>query len=524
MSFVPDAQPVNNSNDRKRLMGVYYRAPPSAAARPQGTVRETDSEGEVPSRADILILYAGGTIGMRATDRGYAPAPGQLGERLATLPIFADPSQPARTMPVSRYGRRVCYQIIEYDPILDSSNMGMDDWLRLARDIGEHYDAFDAFVILHGTDTMAYTASALSFLLEGLGKPVVLTGSQIPLDHQRNDGVDNLLGALTVAGHFEIPEVCIYFHHQLYRGNRSRKADARSLDAFESANYLPLAEAGVDLTVHWERVLPPPGRPLQVHRTMSPDVATLRLFPGIRAELVANFLAPPIRGLVLETFGAGNAPDNRPDLLRALREASERGVVIVNTTQCHRGNVQANYAAGTALLEAGVVSGADMTPEAALTKLSFLLGQGLPPESIRSEVCRNLRGELTAPRETRFNLRERRLVAAVARLMSGDGEVIPHDGIRAALAPVLACAAAALGDIDALTSLLDSGVAPSAADYDGRTPLHLAASEGQLVAVQLLVSRGADTGAKDRWGATPLDDAHREGHELVVGYLTERRG
>jgi lysophospholipase len=343
----------------------------------------------------ILVLYTGGTIGMQRGPRGWEPAPGFLGERLALGEPFHAPGKPRFTMPTSKWGRVLEYDILEYDPLLDSSNMGPDEWIRIADDIADHDDEYDAFVVLHGTDTMAYTASALSFMLENLRKPVILTGSQIPLAEIRNDAIDNLLGALTIAGHFDIPEVGLYFRNKLLRGNRTQKMDSSGFDAFDSGNYPPLAEVGVDIAVRWDAIRPVPEAPLRVVPFVQRNVGALRIFPGITADTLRQVLAPPLQGLVLETYGSGNAPDRRKDVLTAVREAVDRGVVIVNCTQCHKGTVTADYAAGAALVDAGVVGGFDMTPEAALTKLSWLLGQGLPVDEIRRLIATDLRGELT---------------------------------------------------------------------------------------------------------------------------------
>ncbi|KAJ1813950.1 hypothetical protein LPJ75_002973 [Coemansia sp. RSA 2598] len=298
--------------------------------------------------------------------------------------------------PRSLYGRRVQYCFLEYDPLLDSCNMDMTDWVRIVTDIERFYYTFDAFIILHGTDTMSYTASALSFMLQNLGKSVIVTGSQVPIAEVRNDGIENFLGALTIAGHFVIPEVTLYFNNKLFRGNRCVKSDAMDFDAFSSPNLAPLVKVGVDFEVNWPEVLRPNAiEPFCAHKQMESNVATLRLFPGITASAVRAFLAPPIQGIVLETYGAGNAPDARPAILEALADASERGVVIVNVTQCQRGNVSDLYASARGLTAAKVVPGRDMTSECALTKLSYLLGRGLSPERCRELLGRSLRGELT---------------------------------------------------------------------------------------------------------------------------------
>ncbi|KAF9184573.1 hypothetical protein BGZ51_003285 [Haplosporangium sp. Z 767] len=312
---------------------------------------------------------------------------------------------PSLITPPSLYGKRIRYSILEYDPLLDSCNMTMTDWVRIATDIEANYELYDAFIVLHGTDTMAYTASALSFMLEDLGKTVIITGSQVPITEIRNDAIDNLLGALTIAGHFVIPEVCLYFGNKLFRGNRSSKIDAVDFNAFDSPNLPPLVKVGINIDVDWSEVIRPTSLSrFHAHKSMNPNVASLRLFPGITDTTIKTFLAPPIQGVVLETYGAGNAPSTRADLIAALKEACDRGVIIVNCTQCKRGLVTDVYQTGKVLYNAGVIPGNDMTPECALTKLSYLLGHNLPIPKVREMMTKNLRGELTViqPR-TRFS-------------------------------------------------------------------------------------------------------------------------
>ncbi|CEL51634.1 60kDa lysophospholipase [Rhizoctonia solani AG-1 IB] len=245
---------------------------------------------------------------------------------------------------------------------------------------------------------MCYTSSALSFLLEDLGKTVIITGAQIPLSQLRNDGIENLLGALSIAGQYVIPEVCLYFNHTLFRGNRVSKVSSFDLNAFASPNFPPLVNVGIDIVVNWGEVIRSNSmQRFRAHKDMCTDVATLRIFPGITAPIVRAFLAPPLQGVVLETFGAGNAPQ-RPDLLDALREACARGVVIVAISQCAKGSVSPAYDTGRTLAECGVVPGGDMTPECALAKLAYLLSKKeLTPEGVRQLVSQPLRGELTLP-------------------------------------------------------------------------------------------------------------------------------
>jgi L-asparaginase len=333
-------------------------------------------------RPRVHILYTGGTIGMRAQGGVYRPAPGYLQEQLAGMAELSRPEMPEVSLE-------------ELSPLLDSADMRPRDWQRIAEAVAARYDAAEGFVVIHGTDTMAYTASALSFMLGNLGKPVILTGSQIPLAEVRSDARENLIAALLLAA-MPIPEVCLYLSGVLLRGNRSTKVSSSGLDAFASPNFPPLGVVGVDIALEWGRLLPPPAAPLRVQALGPAQVAALRLFPGITADILRNFLLEPIQGLVLETYGAGNAPAGDPDLLAVLRRATERGVVIVNCTQCLHGRVEmGDYATGRALREVGVVSGADMTAEAALAKLLYLFSQDLPPDEVARQVQRDLRGELT---------------------------------------------------------------------------------------------------------------------------------
>ncbi len=347
----------------------------------------------------VLMLHTGGTIGMREGARGYEPAPGFLRALIATMPQLSDTTAERFhhdfVTPPFGNRRRAYYDFVEYDPLLDSANLELSHWARFASDLAHHEPSYDAFILLHGTDTMAFTASALSFALEGQKKTVILTGSQVPLYALRSDGLDNVLGALRIATEAPIPEVTLFFRDRLLRGNRSTKHDAVGLDAFTSPNLPALAEIGVDLDVRRDLVLAPDARPFRAQSALSPHVAALRLYPGITRDILANFVREPLRGLVLETYGSGNAPDTRRDLLDVLAEAIARGLVVLNVTQCLRGTVSGAYAAGRALADAGVIPGADLTAEAALAKLAYLIGLGLSQDETARMLRTPLRGEMT---------------------------------------------------------------------------------------------------------------------------------
>ena len=337
----------------------------------------------------VLLIYTGGTIGM-----------GRNGKTGALEPLQFD--QLSKQMPeMEQVSAEI--DVHQFAPPIDSSDMTPQLWAHLVKIIADGYDRYDGFVILHGTDTMAYTASALSFMLENLTKPVILTGSQLPIGQLRTDGKENLITSIEIAsakhddGRPVVPEVCIYFSGKLLRGNRSTKINADGFNAFDSFNYPHLADAGVNIVYHEEYIMKPDyDKPMTPHFVLDPNVVVFTLFPGIQDNIVRHVLdAPELRAIVMRSYGSGNAPQ-RPWLMKMLSEASNRGVNIINISQCAEGTVEmARYDTGYQLKNAGVISGYDSTVESAVTKLMHLQGRYADSKVVRMKMNENLRGEIT---------------------------------------------------------------------------------------------------------------------------------
>ncbi len=337
----------------------------------------------------VLLIYTGGTIGMGCSAKTGALEPLDFDHLINQMPEFSLVSTSIDT-----------YQ---FTPPIDSSDMSPRLWTDLVNIIAKNYDNYDGFVILHGTDTMSYTASALSFMLENLTKPVVLTGSQLPIGQLRTDGKENLVTSIEIAaahnedGTAKVPEVCVYFNGSLLRGNRSTKQNSEGFSAFESFNYPHLGTAGINVVYHTKNILKPDfTKPMIPHTEVDPNVIVFTLFPGISKEIVLRTtINPAIRSIVMRTYGSGNAP-RYPWLMDMLKEASDRGVTIVNITQCIAGAVEMNrYDTGIQLCETGVISGHDSTVESAITKLICLQGRFNDPQTIREYMSRPIAGEFT---------------------------------------------------------------------------------------------------------------------------------
>lgn len=340
-------------------------------------------------KAAILMIYTGGTIGMKADPVDQTLKPFNFDQILEEVPEL---------------GKFTCkIDSYTFDPLIDSSDVEPSLWVALAELIRDRYDDYDGFVVLHGTDTMSFSASALSFMLEDLGKPVVFTGSQLPIGTLRTDGKENLISAVEIAsakdaaGQAVVPEVCVFFDALLLRGNRTTKVNAEGFHAFQSGNFPPLAEAGIQIRYNSGFIRRPssPSAPLRIHTDLDTRVSILKIHPGITPQVVRNILCgPQTRAVILETYGSGNAPC-RPWFLAIVRDAC-RSKILLNVTQCQSGDVDMDiYATGRALKDAGVICGHDITTEAALGKLFYLMGRHEDNAQVKTLLEKNLKGEIS---------------------------------------------------------------------------------------------------------------------------------
>ena len=338
----------------------------------------------------ILLVYTGGTIGMKQDPVTFDLRPFDFSQILEEVPEL------------KKFGYRI--DTYSFDPVIDSSDVDIEFWKKLAHLIEKNYDSYDGFVILHGTDTMSFSASAMSFMLVDIEKPVVFTGSQLPIGMLRTDGKENLISSIEIAaskdsdGHPMVPEVCIYFESQLYRGNRTTKYTAENFRAFRSANYPVLAEVGIHIKFNTAFIRYPQrwGRPLHVTYDLDPSVLIIKVIPGMKKELLDSLVSTEgIRAVILETYGSGNAPSGKW-FTDSIRKAIDRGLIVLNITQCLAGRVDMDaYSTGKSLKNIGVTGGGDCTTEAAVAKLFFLLGQYSDNEIIVNFLKKNIRGELT---------------------------------------------------------------------------------------------------------------------------------
>lgn len=337
--------------------------------------------------SSVLIIYTGGTLGMAYDDSG-ALVPFNFGQILEKIPNLTN--------------MNVAITVISFPEPIDSSNVNMHHWVDMAYIIFENYDSYDGFVVLHGTDTMAYSASMLSYMLQGLSKPVIFTGAQLPISAMRSDARENLMTSLEIAtgkvnGKPIVPEVCIFFNHMLLRGNRAKKVQSVHFDAFESENYPPLAESGIVIDYNYAAIRPyEEGTKLKYLNKLDNNVIVVKLFPGITAKVLDScFEIPGLRGVILETYGSGNSP-SESWFINSLEKAVKKGLIILNVSQCNGGRViQGRYETSKDLKRIGILSGGDITTEAAITKMMYLLGNETSDAEIRKKLVTPISGEMS---------------------------------------------------------------------------------------------------------------------------------
>ncbi|XP_047512406.1 L-asparaginase 1 isoform X1 [Pieris napi] len=483
----------------------------------------------------VLVIYTGGTIGMLESKNGVLiPQKGAFENLIRGYPQLHDNvywrqrlsdatfDNSFMVLPEAKeIDRRICYKIIEYENLLDSSDMTEAEWIRIAEDIMKYYGEYDGFVVLHGTDTLSYTASALSFMFENIGKCIVLTGSQIPIFEPRSDGADNFVSSLLIAGGLDIPEVTVFFSNKLFRGNRTRKVSVNNLYAFDSPNCVPLVEVGIDFEVNKKAIFKPNTiEKCNLHAKMSKNVGLLRIFPSISSAVVKAFCQPPIEGVVLESYGSGNIPSKRDDVVKEIAAAVKRGIIVVNITQCTRGAVVSPvYETGRLLSECGVVSGFDMTPEAALTKLSYVLSKSeLSYQEKVEMMMTNIRGELT--NTSSITIDDNVLIDALASSLNIQSPKMLMEVTEKVFSALLLYAIEH-DDTRAVSKMLDMGADVNAQNTEGRTVLHEAITKGNIHIIEYLLKNGANVHLKTRCGESPLLTAISYDNHAIIKLLMQ---
>lgn len=462
--------------------------------------KEILETAQITTERKVLIFYSCGSIAMKLNEleEGFSYEKNFLFKFMSNHLNFCDKEYTIQNLnkdldpegflstPNNIFKKRIHYKILEAPKIIDSSSMTLDMWKKVGRVIRNNYEDFDAFIILHGSDTMTYTASMLSFMLENLNKPVILTGAQIPLTEMRNDAMNNLINALTIAGFYQIPEVCLIFGSGLFRGNRTIKDNNMDFDAFESPNMRLLANLGVQISVNWDIILKEPQENFNFFEEFNNNICTVKIFPMIDDETFASFFQPPIEAVIIETYGVGNMPLNRPKLLEIIKNANDRGVIILNVSQCRKGEVSSSYETGSVLERIGVIFAGDITVECALAKLAYLLGKKYDRKTIHKLLKESLRGELTVAQEEFFSFQSNSFINNILKMMDLNKADKDSHTIFKTLVPSIIIELIEQDNIEMLKKFENEIRHIHFAEHSKKSPLHVAAKIGNEKIVEFL--------------------------------------
>lgn len=441
------------------------------------------------------------------------------------IKLFIKPySKPSSVLftPKNLFDKRIGYQILEFNQLMDSSNVNLEIWNQLSKCIHDFYHCYDGFVIISGTDTMSYTASILSFALEGLGKPVIFTGSQIPLIETSNDALLNLIDSIIIAGSFNIPEVLIYFRGHLLRGNRTIKNRMSSLQAFESPNYPALITTGTKYKVNWDLILHRKEQEVfNVLPLKNNKILIIKYFPTISDEMLQSILDPENKAIIIETYGSGNLPNNSKMLVSSLLQLNKSNILIVNVSQCRKGFISNDYEVGKPLEKLGIIYASDMTVECVLAKITYLLSKNYSLPEIKKLIGKNLRGELTEIQNEQFSMTNRNLIVNLKSLItsSQENEEILFDGAYQELI-ISMIKSNKLDELKRMNLDLNSIFEKKSCKFkDGKTPVHYACEYGLLDMLNFLIDCKLKISVIDNYGNSPLYYACLNGHKDVAARL-----
>ena len=500
--------------------------------------KEIIESNQITKERKVLIFYSCGSIAMKLnhSEEGFSYEKNYLFQLMSNQLNFCDKEYTKENLnknldpegflatPNNIFDTRIFYKILEADKIIDSVSMTLDMWKKVGRVIRNNYEDFDGFVILHGSDTMTYTASMLSFMLENLNKPVIVTGAQIPLSEMRNDAMNNLINSLIIAGFYHIPEVCVLFGSDVYRGNRTIKNNNQDFEAFESPNIRPLVHLGVQISANWDIVLKEPDGNFTFFEDFNNNICTVKIFPMIDDETFASFFQPPIEAVIIETYGNGNMPLNRPELLQIIKNAGDRGVIILNVSQCRKGEVTSSYETGSVLEKLGVVFAGDITVECALAKLAYLLGKNYEKKTIQKLLKDNLRGELSLRQEEFFSFQSNSFINSILKMMDlnrdKDSRIVLNS-----LVPSIIIELIEQENLETLKKFENEIRHIHFTEFSKKSPLHVAAKIGNEKIVKFLLKNpNIKVNMLDFNKMTPLNYACLHKNDKVAMLLRQNGG